>query len=213
MIYNIYKPKDLSSFSIVKKVKNITKEKVGHSGTLDPFADGVLVLGVGKSTKKLSNIIQFDKTYEGLIKLGEKTDSMDLTGNIIEEKEVSEISDQSLIDCENKFIGELLQRTPMYSARKINGVRLYKLARKNIEIKTNPKLITIKSLKITIIDENILKIKVECSSGTYIRVLAEDIAEYLGTAGHLIGLTRLSVGEYKLNESVTIEKFEDKWKS
>ena len=213
MIYNIYKPKDLSSFSIVKKVKNITKEKVGHSGTLDPFADGVLVLGVGKSTKKLSNIIQFDKTYEGIIKLGEKTDSMDLTGNIVEEKEVCEISDQSLIDCEKHFVGELLQRTPMYSARKINGVRLYKLARKNIEIKTNPKLITINSLKIDSIDENTLKITVDCSSGTYIRVLAEDIAEYLGTVGHLISLTRLSVGEYRLDESVTIEKFEDKWKS
>ena len=213
MIYNIYKPKDLSSFSIVKKVKSITKEKVGHSGTLDPFADGVLVLGIGKSTKKLSNIIQFDKTYEGFIKLGEKTDSMDLTGNIIKEKEVCKISHQNLIDCENKFIGELLQRTPMYSARKINGVRLYKLARKNIEIKTNPKLITIKSLKINSLDENTLKITVECSSGTYIRVLAEDIAEYLGTVGHLTSLTRLSVGEYKLDESVTIEKFEDKWKS
>ena len=213
MICNIYKPKDLSSFSIVKKVKNITKEKVGHSGTLDPFADGVLVLGVGKSTKKLSNIIQFDKTYEGIIKLGEKTDSMDLTGNIVEEKEVCEISDQSLIDCEKNFDGELLQRTPMYSARKINGVRLYKLARKNIEIKTNPKLITIKSLKIDSLDENTLKITVDCSSGTYIRVLAEDIAEYLGTVGHLISLTRLSVGEYRLDESVTIEKFEDKWKS
>ena len=213
MIYNIYKPKDLSSFSIVKKVKNITKEKVGHSGTLDPFADGVLVLGIGKSTKKLSNIIQFDKTYEGIIKLGEKTDSMDLTGNIVEEKEVCEISEQSLIDCEKKFVGELLQRTPMYSARKINGVRLYKLARKNIEIKTNPKLITINSLKIVSLDENTLKITVDCSSGTYIRVLAEDIAEYLGTVGHLISLTRLSVGEYKLDESVTIEKFEEKWKS
>ena len=213
MIFNIYKPKDLSSFSIVKKIKNITKEKVGHSGTLDPFADGVLVLGVGKSTKKLSNIIQFDKTYEGIIKLGEKTDSMDLTGNVVEEKEVSEISDQSLVDCEKKFVGELLQRTPMFSARKINGVRLYKLARKNIEIKTNPKLITIKSLKINSLNENTLKITVECSSGTYIRVLAEDIAEYLGTVGHLISLTRLSVGEYKLDESVTIEKFEDKWKS
>ena len=213
MIYNIYKPKDLPSFSIVKKVKNITKEKVGHSGTLDPFADGVLVLGVGKSTKKLSNIIQFDKTYEGIIKLGEKTDSMDLTGNVIEEKEVSEISHQNLIDSENKFVGELLQRTPMFSARKINGVRLYKLARKNIEIKTNPKLITIKSLKIKQLDKNTLKITVECSSGTYIRVLAEDIAEYLGTVGHLTSLTRLSVGEYKLDESVTIEKFEDKWKS
>ena len=213
MIYNIYKPKDLSSFSIVKKVKNITKEKVGHSGTLDPFADGVLVLGVGKSTKKLSNIIRFDKTYEGIIKLGEKTDSMDLTGNIVEEKEVCEITEQSLIDCENKFLGQLLQRTPMYSARKINGVRLYKLARKNIEIKTNPKLITIKSLKIDSLDENTLKITVDCSSGTYIRVLAEEIAEYLGTVGHLISLTRLSVGEYKLDESVTIEKFEEKWKS
>ena len=213
MIYNIYKPKDLSSFSIVKKVKNITNEKVGHSGTLDPFADGVLVLGVGKSTKKLSNIIQFDKTYEGIIKLGEKTDSMDLTGNIVEEKEVCEITEQCLIDCENKFLGQLLQRTPMYSARKINGVRLYKLARKNIEIKTNPKLITIKSLKIDSLDENTLKITVDCSSGTYIRVLAEEIAEYLGTVGHLISLTRLSVGEYRLDESVTIEKFEDKWKS
>ena len=213
MIYNIYKPKDLSSFSIVKKVKNITKEKVGHSGTLDPFADGVLVLGVGKSTKKLSNIIQFDKTYEGIIKLGEKTDSMDLTGNIVEEKQVCEITEQSLIDCENKFVGELLQRTPMYSARKINGVRLYKLARKNIEIKTNPKLVTIKSLKIALLNNNTLKITVDCSSGTYIRVLAEDIAEYLGTIGHLISLTRLSVGEYKLDESVTIQKFEDIWKS
>ena len=213
MIYNLYKPKDLSSFSIVKKVKNITRKKVGHSGTLDPFADGVLVLGVGKSTKKLSNIIQFDKTYEGIIKLGEKTDSMDLTGNVVEEKEVCEITEQSLIDCENKFLGQLLQRTPMYSARKINGVRLYKLARKNIEIKTNPKLITIKSLKIDSLDENTLKITVDCSSGTYIRVLAEEIAEYLGTVGHLISLTRLSVGEYKLDESVTIEKFEEKWKS
>ena len=213
MIYNIYKPKDLSSFSIVRKVKNITKKKVGHSGTLDPFADGVLVLGIGKSTKKLSNIIQFDKTYEGIIKLGEKTDSMDLTGNVVEEKKITEISYQSLIDCENKFVGELLQRTPMFSARKINGVRLYKLARKNIEIKTNPKLITIKSLKIKQLEKSILKIIVECSSGTYIRVLAEDIAEYLGTVGHLTSLTRLSVGEYRLDESVTIEKFEDKWKS
>ena len=196
-----------------KLKKNFRFKKVGHSGTLDPFADGVLVLGVGKSTKKLSNIIQFDKTYEGIIKLGEKTDSMDLTGNIVEEKEVCEISDQSLIDCEKNFDGELLQRTPMYSARKINGVRLYKLARKNIEIKTNPKLINIKSLKIDSLDENTLKITVNCSSGTYIRVLAEDIAEYLGTVGHLISLTRLSVGEYRLDESVTIEKFEDKWKS
>jgi len=212
MIYNIYKPKDYSSFSIVKKIKYITKEKVGHSGTLDPFADGVLVLGVGKSTKKLSDIIQYDKTYEGVVKLGIKTDSMDLTGKVVAEKSIPDISSKMLNKCAQSFIGELLQRTPMFSARKIDGVRLYKLARKNISIKTNPKLVTIKNLKIELIDQSNLRIVVECSSGTYIRVLAEDIAQYLGTVGHLTSLTRLSVGEYSLSESLTVENFEEKWK-
>lgn len=212
MIYNIYKPKDYSSFSIVKKIKYITKEKVGHSGTLDPFADGVLVLGVGKSTKKLSDIIQYDKTYEGVVKLGIQTDSMDLTGKVVAEKSIPDISSKMLNKCAQSFIGELLQRTPMFSARKIDGVRLYKLARKNISIKTNPKLVTIKNLKIELIDQSSLRIIVECSSGTYIRVLAEDIAQYLGTVGHLTSLTRLSVGEYSLSESLTVENFEEKWK-
>ena len=213
MIYNIYKPKDFSSFSIVKKIKYITKEKVGHSGTLDPFADGVLVLGVGKSTKKLSSIIQYDKTYEGVIRLGIQTDSMDLTGTVVNEEKIPAITSTMLDQCANSFIGELLQRTPMFSARKIDGVRLYKLARKNISIKTNPKLVTIKNLKIEVVDDNNLKVVVECSSGTYIRVLAEDIAKYLGTVGHLISLTRLSVGEYSLSESLTVESFEEEWKS
>jgi tRNA pseudouridine55 synthase len=212
MIYNIYKPKDYSSFSIVKKIKYITKEKVGHSGTLDPFADGVLVLGVGKSTKKLSDIIQYDKTYEGVVKLGIQTDSMDLTGKVVAEKSIPDISSKMLNKCAQSFVGELLQRTPMFSARKIDGVRLYKLARKNISIKTNPKLVTIKNLKIELIDQSNLRIVVECSSGTYIRVLAEDIAQYLGTVGHLTSLTRLSVGEYSLSESLTVENFEEKWK-
>ena len=212
MIYNIYKPKDYSSFSIVKKIKYITKEKVGHSGTLDPFADGVLVLGVGKSTKKLSDIIQYDKTYEGVVKLGIQTDSIDLTGKVVAEKSIPDISSKMLNKCAQSFIGELLQRTPMFSARKIDGVRLYKLARKNISIKTNPKLVTIKNLKIELIDQSNLRIVVECSSGTYIRVLAEDIAQYLGTVGHLTSLTRLSVGEYSLSESLTVENFEEKWK-
>ena len=212
MIYNIYKPKDYSSFSIVKKIKYITKEKVGHSGTLDPFADGVLVLGVGKSTKKLSDIIQYDKTYEGVVKLGIQTDSMDLTGKVVAEKSIPDISSKMLNKCAQSFIGELLQRTPMFSARKIDGVRLYKLARKNISIKTNPKLVTIKNLKIELINQSNLRIIVECSSGTYIRVLAEDIAQYLGTVGHLTSLTRLSVGEYSLSESLTVKNFEEKWK-
>jgi|TARA_B110000914_G_scaffold223203_1_gene238200 tRNA pseudouridine55 synthase len=213
MIYNIYKPKDFSSFSVVKQVKRITREKVGHSGTLDPFADGVLVLGIGKSTKKLSDIIQYDKTYEGVIKLGEKTDTKDLTGTLVEEKEVPDISDIDFSKISESFLGVQMQETPMYSARKVNGVRLYKLARKNISVKRNPKQIEIKYLECTAIDSNLLHIKVECSSGTYIRVLAEDIAKKIDTIGHLIKLTRTTVGSFSLNDSLTVERFEEEWKS
>ena len=213
MIYNIYKPKDFSSFSVVKQVKRITREKVGHSGTLDPFADGVLVLGIGKSTKKLSDIIQYDKTYEGVIKLGEKTDTKDLTGTIVEEKEVPDISDIDFSKISESFLGVQMQETPMYSARKVNGVRLYKLARKNISVKRNPKQIEIKYLECTAIDSNLLHIKVECSSGTYIRVLAEDIAKKIDTIGHLIKLTRTTVGSFSLDDSLTVERFEEEWKS
>ena len=213
MIYNIYKPKDFSSFSVVKQVKRITREKVGHSGTLDPFADGVLVLGIGKSTKKLSEIIQYDNTYEGVIKLGEKTDTKDLTGTLVEEKEVPDISDIDFSKISESFLGVQMQETPMYSARKVNGVRLYKLARKNISVKRNPKQIEIKYLECTAIDSNLLHIKVECSSGTYIRVLAEDIAKKIHTIGHLIKLTRTTVGSFSLNDSLTVERFEEEWKS
>ncbi|HIF29612.1 MAG TPA: tRNA pseudouridine(55) synthase TruB [Candidatus Marinimicrobia bacterium] len=213
MIYNIYKPKDFSSFSVVKQVKRITHEKVGHSGTLDPFADGVLVLGIGKSTKKLSDIIQYDKTYEGVIKLGEKTDTKDLTGTVIGKEEVPNIDDIDFKKLSQSFLGIQMQETPMYSARKVNGVRLYKLARKNISVKRNPKQIEIKYLKCAVIDSDTLQIKVECSSGTYIRVLAEDIAKKIGTIGHLIKLTRTTVGSFSLNDSLTVEKFEEEWKS
>ena len=213
MIYNIYKPKDFSSFSVVKQVKRITHEKVGHSGTLDPFADGVLVLGIGKSTKKLSDIIQYDKTYEGVIKLGKKTDTKDLTGTVISKEKVPNIDGIDFEKISQSFLGIQMQETPMYSARKVNGVRLYKLARKNISVKRNPKQIEIKYLECTVIDSDTLQIKVECSSGTYIRVLAEDIAKKIGTIGHLIKLTRTTVGSFSLNDSLTVEKFEEEWKS
>ena len=154
MIYNIYKPKDFSSFSIVKQVKRITREKVGHSGTLDPFADGVLVLGVGKSTKKLSDIIQYDKSYKGVVRLGIKTDTKDLTGKVVESKDVPNFDNINFKEISESFLGIQMQETPMYSARKVNGVRLYKLARKNISVKRNPKQIDIKFLKCVLIDSN-----------------------------------------------------------
>jgi len=213
VIYNLYKPKSYTSFSIVKQVKKITSEKVGHSGTLDPFADGVLVLGVGKSTKKLSDIIQYDKTYEGVIKLGEQTDTKDLTGSVINTRAIPNMENIDLDAIAKSFLGVQMQDTPMYSARKVNGVRLYKLARKNISVKRNPKQIEIKYLECSAIDDATLHINVECSSGTYIRVLAEDIAKKIGTIGHLTKLTRTTVGSFSLDESLTVEKFEEEWKS
>ena len=213
MIYNLYKPKSYTSFSIVKQVKKITSEKVGHSGTLDPFADGVLILGIGKSTKKLSEIIEYDKRYRGLIKLGKKTDTKDLTGTVIEKKDIPEIKDIDLDALAKSFIGKHMQKPPMYSAKKINGVRLYKLARKNISIDRNPKEIEIKDLHCSFHDKDMLAIEVKCSSGTYIRVLAEDICSQIGTLGHLVELTRTKVGPFEIKESLTVEKFEEKWKS
>ncbi len=213
MIYNLYKPKSYTSFSIVKQIKKITSEKVGHSGTLDPFADGVLILGIGKSTKKLSEIIEYDKRYKGLIKLGKKTDTKDLTGTVIKKRDIPEIKDIDLDVLAKSFIGKHMQKPPMYSARKVNGVRLYKLARKNISVDRNPKEIEIKDLHCSLYDKDMLSIEVECSSGTYIRVLAEDICSQIGTVGHLVELTRTKVGPFEIKESLTVEKFEEKWKS
>ena len=213
MIYNLYKPKTCTSFSVVKQIKKITSEKVGHSGTLDPFADGVLVLGIGKSTKKLSEIIEYDKKYTGVIKVGQKTDTKDLTGSIIEEKEIPNMKNFDLNELAQFFIGKHMQTPPMYSAKKIDGVRLYKLARKNISIDRKPKEIEIKYLSCLLDGNDKLLIEVECSSGTYIRVLAEEICEKIGTVGHLISLTRTKVGPFDINESLTIERFKEKWKS
>ena len=213
MIYNLYKPKNYTSFSVVRQVKKITSEKVGHSGTLDPFADGVLVIGVGKSTKKLSEIIEYDKRYKGVIKLGEKTDTKDLTGSIIKKEDIPEIKDIDLNTLAKSFIGKHMQKPPMYSAKKIDGVRLYKLARKNISVERKPKEIEVKYLSCSLDGDGKLRIEVECSSGTYIRVLAEEICEKIGTLGHLIELTRTKVGPFNIDESLTVERFEEKWKS
>lgn len=213
MIYNLYKPKTCTSFSVVKQVKKITSEKVGHSGTLDPFADGVLVLGIGKSTKKLSEIIEYDKKYTGIIKMGQKTDTKDLTGSIIKEIDIPNMDNVDLNELANSFIGKHMQKPPMYSAKKIDGVRLYKLARKNISVERKPKEIEVKYLSCSLDGYGKLRIEVECSSGTYIRVLAEEICEKIGTLGHLIELTRTKVGPFNIDESLTVERFEEKWKS
>jgi len=213
MILNLHKSVGWTSFDVVKKVRSIIKEKkVGHGGTLDPFAEGVLIIGTGKDTKKLTSITNADKTYIARIYLGEITDTLDTEGQVIEAKLVPEINAHDIHKVLDSFLGTSCQIPPMFSAKKVNGQRLYKLARKNIEVKREPVQINIKSMDLLNYLNHSLSFSVTCSKGTYIRVLGKDIAEKLGTVGYLKSLVRMQVGPYSIDDSKTIEEFQASWK-
>ena len=212
MIINIDKPIDWSSFDVVKKIRNITKhKKVGHGGTLDPFASGVLIIGTETDTKNLTSISKSDKTYEAELELGRTTDTLDTEGNIVDEMQIPEIKSNILVSVLNSFLGSQKQQPPMYSAKKHKGTRLYKLARKNIEVDRKDVDININSIDLIDFSSNSIKFRVDCSKGTYVRVLGKDIAEKLGTVGYLTSLKRTKVGNYLVNDSISVESFQEKW--
>ena len=214
MIINIDKPIGWSSFDVVKKVKNITKhKKVGHGGTLDPFASGVLIIGTESDTKKLTEITNLDKAYEAQLELGKTTNTLDTEGEIVDEKEIPEFDSGKIKSVLNNFLGKQKQKPPMYSAKKHKGVRLYKLARKNIEVDRDDIEISIHNIELVDFTKNIIRFIVECSKGTYVRVLGEDIAKNLDTVGYLTALKRTKVGDFLINDSQSIDGFQDKWKS
>ena len=214
MIYNIYKPVEWTSFDVVKKVRIITKEKkVGHAGTLDPFAEGILIIGTGKDTKALSSISNNSKTYKAKLILGSTTDTMDNKGKIIESKIVPRLEMAKVNSVINSFLGDYKHYPPMYSAKKVNGVRLYKLARENKIVKRNPILSNILNIKLNDFKESEVSFSVSCSKGTYIRVLGRDIAKKLGTVGYLDQLIRTKVGTYNISSAIKIKDFEKQWKS
>ena len=213
MIFNIYKPTTWTSYDVVKKIKIITKEKkVGHGGTLDPFAEGVLMIGTNTDTKKLSNISRCNKTYTATIKLGIHTDSFDRDGKIIKTNEVPILNEVIIKSVLQSFIGPYKHLPPMYSAKKKNGVRLYNYARNNIIVERDPIKTQIEEINFISFDKDKIKFSVKCSSGTYIRSLAVDISKKLKTIGHLVELIRTDVGEFSINDSLTLKKFEEKWK-
>ncbi len=213
MIININKPIGWTSFDIVKKVKNITgHKKVGHGGTLDPFASGVLILGTENDTKNLSEIAKSNKSYHAELLLGEKTNTLDPEGEIIDEKPIPKLNERIILKIMKTFEGMSKQIPPMFSAKKHKGVRLYKLARKNIEIERSNINIEIDDISLINFSENKIIFNVSCSKGTYIRVLGSDIAEKLGTVGHLINLKRTRVGNHFIEDSKSIEAFEKSWK-
>ena len=214
LIYSIYKPTGWTSFDVVKKIRGITKEKkVGHGGTLDPFAEGLLIIATGKDTKQLANISGASKSYRAVLKLGETTDTLDTEGQITKTKPVPELNEQIIINVLNKFVGEYEQIPPMFSAKRVNGIRLYKLARENITIERKPILVNINNISLNSLNGVCVDFSVTCSKGTYIRVLGQDIADKLGTVGYLVRLIRVKVGKFQINDSSTIEKFESVWMS
>ena len=191
----INKPENYTSHDIVYKVKKILNEKVGHTGTLDPLATGVLPLLVGKGTKISKYLIEHDKIYEAKIKLGIKTDTLDREGKIIEEKQVKNLEKEKVEEVINSFKGKQTQTPPIYSAIKINGKKLYQYAREGKNIEIPKREIEIYDIKLEFIDTNekIIGITVHSSKGTYIRSLCSDIAEKLDTIGYMYSLNRLKV--------------------
>jgi len=203
----IDKPKGWTSRDVCNKIAHIIHEKkVGHTGTLDPFATGLLVVTVNKGTKAGSFIEDDDKTYIASLKLGIKTDSGDITGKVIEEKPVNNLSVDIIKETLNSFIGLQKQIPPMTSAIHYNGQKLYQLAREGKEVIREAREITIHSIEFISFENNVLVFKTKVSKGTYIRTLGEDIASKLDTVGHLIDLRRVEVGKLKVEDSINIEK-------
>ena len=198
----INKPKECTSHDIVYKIKKLFNEKVGHTGTLDPNATGVLPLLIGKATQISKYLINHDKTYQVIMQLGKKTETADSEGKVIEEKEVpQEILENSKIEkALESFLGKQEQIPPMYSAIKINGKKLYEDARKGQEVEIKPRAVEIYNIEITNIqkEKKQIEFKVSCSKGTYIRTLCEDIAEKMRTVGYMKELKRTKVGNFNI---------------
>ncbi len=209
----INKPKEYTSNDVVCKIKKILKEKVGHTGTLDPNATGVLPLLIGKGTLLSKYLINHNKKYEAIIKLGKKTDTADLEGKVIEEKEINKnyLTKENIENIFKELIGEQEQTPPIYSAIKVNGKKLYEYARNGKNIQIEPRKIKIYNLELNKINlkDNEITFTVECSKGTYIRTLCETITEKIDTVGYMKELKRLKVGEFNIENSVTIKEIEN----
>jgi len=207
-IFPVDKPEGVSSFRMVQLIRrNLNIKKVGHTGTLDPFASGVLVICAGRSaTKLISQLMAGDKEYEATLQLGVITDTHDPEGAVIERRPVPDISDRDIAECLARFRGEQMQTPPSYSALKHKGKPLYYYARRGIEVAKEPRLIHIKELYCMSRRRDMLTLKVVCSKGTYIRTLAADIGEFLGCGGHLIKLKRTRNGFFSIADTLPGEK-------
>lgn len=207
----VNKPIGSTSRDVVNALmKKFNTKKMGHTGTLDPFASGVLLISVGRGTKISTYVEGLDKEYVAELTLGKDTDTLDLDGNVIDEKDVKLPLDKEKIEqVFAHFRGVITQIPPMYSALKVGGEELYKKARRGEVVERKERQVTIYSLKLLSLHENKIIFKVVCSKGTYIRTLGNDIAHSLGECGHLTMLTRTRVGKYKIEDAKSIEDIQE----
>jgi len=210
-ILNIFKPKGISSFQAVKEIRSILNiPKVGHTGTLDPSASGVLLICLGHATKIAEFLVGMEKHYQGEMTLGISTDTQDSEGKIIEKRKVKDNINEKLIkNIFHKYEGTISQIPPMFSAAHYKGERLYRLARKGIEVKRNPKKVKIYQLNLINFKQKvnpIVKFEVICSKGAYIRTLCNDIGDELGCGAHLSNLIRKKVGNFSIEDSLNLKE-------
>jgi tRNA pseudouridine55 synthase len=202
----IDKPSRMSSAAVVSRVKRVLgANKVGHTGTLDPFATGLLICCINRATKLAGLFIKSKKQYEAVLHLGIETDTQDITGNIIAESSVPELFEKVIKDVFHEFEGDILQVPPSYSALKHEGVPLYRLAREGNAIKKDARPVTIDSLDILKIELPFIRFSVRCSSGTYIRTLASDIGARLDCGAHLSELRRIECGSFCINDAISLD--------
>jgi len=209
LVLNVNKPIGWTSNDVIRRLKSGKKYKIGHAGTLDPFADGVLLICIGKGTKRVPQLMECEKEYKALFELGTETDSLDICGKIERQESVPKLGPDVLNTLSEHFSGELLQTPPVFSAVRINGKRAYERARNGEQVKPKSRKVQITSLTVKALSEKLLDVHVTCSKGTYIRALARDMAEYLGTVGFVRKLTRVRVGDYHINDAKYITQASD----
>ncbi|HEX3036767.1 MAG TPA: tRNA pseudouridine(55) synthase TruB [Thermodesulfobacteriota bacterium] len=203
------KPKGITSQKAVEKVKKLLNiKRAGHTGTLDPFATGVLPICLNRATKIIPFLDEGFKEYEAILRLGVETDTMDNTGNVISEKDTGEVNKDDVLRAFSGFAGEIEQIPPMFSAIKKGGVRLYDLARRGKEVERKPRTVMIEKLELLELNLPFVRFHVRCSRGTYVRVLASNIGRELGCGGHLAGLRRIKSGMFNIKDSITLEGVE-----
>lgn len=201
------KPLNWTSFDVVRKIRNLTKAKIGHAGTLDPLATGLLICCTGKMTKKINEYQAKEKEYTGTITLGAVTPTYDLESGPTDHKPVPSLDLAALQAAANTFLGEQMQLPPIHSAIKQNGKPIYHLARKGVEVKVEPRKIFIEAFEVTAVNLPVVSFRVVCSTGTYIRSLANDFGAKIGCGGYLSKLCRTKIGEFTLEEAVNMDEF------